>query len=269
MIEKNIHYVWLGGKPLPERFAAFIDGWKKILVGYRFIRWDETTFDVEGNEWVRKAVAEKNYALAADVIRTWALLHYGGIYLDTDVELLRGFDELVEKYDFFIGYETNCWLGCAILGARKGHPAMAEVYSRYQQPCPSLNAKSNMRCVLNFSASLQRLYGVKLDGRKKEIPDNGVLLPRDFFFPKHYITKETKLTKDSLCIHHYGAAWHSPGKELGVKIASFMVHCLGDRLFGACFERIARVNMLGQLKREYKRRVPVKEQDNEKTDLID
>ena len=270
MIERNIHYVWLGDKPLPERFASFIDGWKKIFVGYNFIKWDEKTFDVESNEWVKKAIQEKNYSLAADVIRAWALLNYGGIYLDTDVEVLKSFDELVDSHDFFIGYETNCWLGCAILGAKKGHPVLKEAYSRYQQPCPNLNAKSNMRCVLNFSASLQRLYGIRLDGKKKEIPDNGIVLPRDYFFPKHYITKETKRTENSLCIHHYGAAWHSPGKELGVKIASFMVHAMGDRLFGMCFERIARANMLGQLRREYKRRVPIGVQDsNEKTNRID
>ena len=117
-MEKNIHYVRLGDKPMPETFASFIGKWKEIMgeEGYKFYEWNEKTFDVESNEWVKKAIQEKNYALAADVIRSWALLNYGGIYLDTDVELLKSLDDLASKYDFFIGYETNCWFGCAILG---------------------------------------------------------------------------------------------------------------------------------------------------------
>ncbi len=255
MIERRIHYVWLGGTPLPERFASFIEGWKRLHPDYEFIEWNEQTFDIASNEWVKKAIESRNYALAADVIRSWALLNYGGIYLDTDVEVLKPFDELVEKYDFFIGYETGYWCGCAVLGARKGHPLIAEAYSRYEQPCPPINTKSNMLCVLNFSASLKRLYKIKLDGKKRELPDNGIILTRDYFFPKHYITRETKLTERSMCIHHYGSVWHSKGQALGVKIASFMVHLMGDRLFGFCFETIARANMMGQLKKEYKRRV--------------
>ena len=135
MIEKIIHFVWLGGKPLPEKYQEYIETWKKLLPDYEIKEWNEKTFDINSNEWVKKAIEDKNYSLAADVIRSWALLNYGGIYLDTDVELLKSLDDLVNKYDFFIGYETNCWVGCAILGSKKGHPMMKEVYSRYQQPC--------------------------------------------------------------------------------------------------------------------------------------
>ena len=263
MIEKRIHYVWLGGNPLPEQFASYVEGWKRLHPDFEFIEWNESSFDINSNEWVRQAIAEKNYSLAADVIRCWALLNYGGIYLDTDVEVLKGFQELAMAYDFFIGYETDYWCGCAVLGARKGHPLIAEAFRRYQGPCPRITARNNMRSVLNFSASLQRLYGVDLDGKMKELPDNGILLPRDYFFPKHYITRETNLTERSMTIHHYGSTWHSRGQALGVKLASFMVHLLGVRLFGICFETIARANMLGQLKRECRRRERRKRNDRE------
>lgn len=264
MIDKIIHFVWLGGNPLPEKYQEYIETWKKLLPDYEIKEWNEKTFNINSNEWVKKAIEDKNYSLAADVIRSWALLNYGGIYLDTDVELLKSLDDLVNKYDFFIGYETNCWVGCAVLGSKKGHPMMKEVYSRYEQPCPPLNAKSNMRCVMNFSACLERLYHVKLDGKMVNLPDNAVIVPRDYFFPKHYITRETKVTENSYCIHHYGATWHSKGKAVGVKIASSMVHLFGDHMFGILFERIARWNMLGQLKREYKKRVVIEEKENGK-----
>lgn len=254
-MEKNIHYVWLGKKSIPTQFQEFINKWKELMSDYTFFERNEETFDVESNEWVKKAIEAKNYALAADVIRSWALVNYGGIYFDTDVEVLKSFNELVEKYSFFIGYETNCWFGCAILGASKGHPIMVEVYKRYQQPCPTkINARSNMRCVLNFLASIQRLHKLKLNKKMIELPDNAVILPRDYFFPKHYITKKMNITKNTMCIHHYGGTWHSSGKVFGIKIASFVVNLIGDSAFGFCFERIARKKMLSKLKKEYEKR---------------
>ena len=184
---------------------------------------------------------------------TEVLLNYGGIYLDTDVELLKSFNELINNYSFFIGYETNCWFGCAVLGSKKGHPIMKEVFSRYEKPCKKIDRKSNMLCVLNFSASIKRLYNIKLDGKKRIVNNGVILLPREYFFPKHYITKELKITPNTISIHHYGSTWHSKAKMLGVKVASGMVHLLGDHAFGMCFETLARANMLGQLKREYKK----------------
>ena len=253
LIEKNIHYVWLGGNKIPERFAIFIEKRKELHPDYKFYERSEKTFDINSNEWVKKAVEAKNYAIAADVIRSWALLNYGGIYLDTDVELLKSFNELINNYSFFIGYETNCWFGCAVLGSKKGHPIMKEVFSRYEKPCKKIDRKSNMLCVLNFSASIKRLYNIKLDGKKRIVNNDVILLPREYFFPKHYITKELKITPNTISIHHYGSTWHSKAKMLGVKVASGMVHLLGDHAFGMCFETLARANMLGQLKREYKK----------------
>lgn len=253
MIEKTIHYVWLGGREIPKKYVVYIDKWKLLHPEWEIIEWNETNFDCQSNEWIRLAIEQKNYSLAADVIRSQVLLENGGVYLDIDIELLKPLDELVSENDFFIGYETDYWFGCAILGAKKGHPVMHEVYGRYLTPCKEINAKSNMRCVLNFSASIKRLYGTKLDGKTKKIEDNIQFFSVDYFFPKHYITYKLKLTERTIAIHHYATSWHSVGKLIGIKIARFFRIIMGRRLFGYCFERIARANMLGQLKREYKK----------------
>jgi len=254
MIEKTIHYVWLGSKDVPEKNTAFIEGWRTLHPDWEIVKWNEENFDCQSNTWIRSAMEQKNYPLAADVMRIWILLNHGGVYLDTDIELFKPLDELVEKNDFFIGYETDFWFGCAVLGTKKGHKIMHEVYKRYLVPCEKLDSSSNMLCVLNFSASIKRIYNAKLDGKTAKIDDNAMLLSTDWFFPKNYITYKTKMTENTVAMHHYSSVWYSAGKRFGLKVAQTVRCVLGKRLFGG-FERIARINMLGKLDREYKKKI--------------
>jgi len=252
MIEKTIHYVWLGSRDVPEKFTPFIKGWKTLHPDWEIVKWNEENFDCQGNAWIKNAIEQKNYPLAADVMRSWILLNHGGVYLDTDIELFKPLDKLAEENDFFIGYETDFWLGCAVLGAKKGHKIMREVYERYLEPCEKLDTSSNMLCVLNFTASIKRLYNAKLDGKTAKIGDNAMLLSTDWFSPKNYITRKTKMTENTTAMHHYSSGWYSAGKRFGLKVAQTVRRVLGKRLFGG-FERIARINMLGKLDREYKK----------------
>ena len=253
MIEKTIHYVWLGSKKIPENFVVFIDNWRRLHPDWKIIKWNEDNYDCENNEWIKLAIEQENYSLAADVIRSNVLLNYGGVYLDTDIELFKPLDEFADENDFFIGYETDLWFGCAVLGAKKGHAIMREVYARYLTPCEKIDESSNMLCVLNFSAAIKRLYDVKLDGKTKKIEDNTKLFSTDYFFPQHYITHKTKMTDNTAAMHHYSSTWHSKGKSIGIKFARLTRILLGKRIF-MCFEKIARINMLTQLKKEYRKR---------------
>ena len=253
MIEKKIHYVWVGNREIPEKQKAFIQGWRELHPDWEIKKWNEENFDCNGNSWVKAAIAEENWAIAADIIRSYVLLNYGGVYLDTDIQLFKPLNKLVADNDFFIGYETDFWFGCAVLGAKKGHKIIREVFDRYLIPCEGLNKSSNMLCVLNFSASIKRLYNPKLNGKTKKIPDNALLLSAEYFFPQNYITHRTNITENTMAVHHHSSTWYSLGKRIGIKIAKGLRLILGKYLFG-CFERIARLNMLGKLNKEYKKR---------------
>ena len=106
MIPKTIHFCWLGGGKYPERVRQCMESWREILPGYEIVRWDERRFDVNSVPWVREAVEQKKYAFAADYIRHYALYHEGGIYLDTDVEVLKPFDDLLDA-EMFAAIETE------------------------------------------------------------------------------------------------------------------------------------------------------------------
>ena len=120
-------------------------------------------------------------------------------------------------------------------------------------PCVGLDSGSNMLCVLNLSACIKRLYNIKLNGKTQKLADNANCYATDWFFPQNYITRKTKITENTVAVHHYSSAWFSPGKRAGVRFAKGVRMVLGRRIFG-CFERIARRRMLGKLKKEYKKR---------------
>ena len=113
MIPKIIHYIWLGGKPLPELAEQCIASWKKHMPDWQIMRWDETTLQ-KSNCWlqqmplyVQQAYAARKFAFVSDYIRLWALEQYGGLYMDVDFLVFRPFDELIDKYPAFAGYEGS------------------------------------------------------------------------------------------------------------------------------------------------------------------
>jgi len=106
MIPKKIHFCWLGGGSYPDRIRLCMESWRTVMPGYEIVRWDESRFDVNSVPWVREAVERKKYAFAADYIRHYALYREGGIYLDTDVETLKPFDDLLDA-EMFAAIETE------------------------------------------------------------------------------------------------------------------------------------------------------------------
>ena len=103
MIPKTVHYCWFGKKPLPESAKKCIDSWRKFLPGYRIKEWNEDNFDVGITAYTQQAYEAKKYAFVSDYARFWILYHHGGLYFDTDVELIRPIDDIIAKGPFMAG----------------------------------------------------------------------------------------------------------------------------------------------------------------------
>jgi mannosyltransferase OCH1-like enzyme len=131
MIPKVIHYCWLSNDPYPEKTANCINSWKEYLPDYKLIRWDKSSFDINSVQWVREAYKAKKYAFASDYIRFFALYNYGGIYLDTDVEVVKSFDSLLRNRSF-IGFEFVSIPEAAVIGAESGLPWVKECLDYYR-----------------------------------------------------------------------------------------------------------------------------------------
>ena len=105
MIPKIIHYSWISGDPYPEKIQRCIDSWKEKLPDYQFINWNRDTFDFNSCRWLKEAYEDQNYAYCSDYLRIYAVYNYGGIWLDTDVEVLRSFNDLLDL-PYFFGVEV-------------------------------------------------------------------------------------------------------------------------------------------------------------------
>ena len=147
MIPKIIHYCWFGKGEKSTQVKKCIESWNRILIDYQIIEWNEENFDVGVNAYTKQAYENKKYAFVSDVARLYALLNYGGIYLDTDVEVYRSFDEILEHRCVF-GFEYKNWIATSFLAAEKDHPLIQEFFKQYENISFGLN-KTNFNMETN------------------------------------------------------------------------------------------------------------------------
>lgn len=210
MIPKIIHYCWFGKNPLSDLAKKCIDSWKKYCPDYEIIEWNEENFDINSNVYVKEAYDSKKWAFVTDYVRLYALDKCGGIYMDTDVELLKGIDVFLEN-EAFSGFETSELMPTAIMGSVEGGEWIKYLLSYYDdkhfiKPDGTLDVTTNVTTITNMTVEK---YGVKLDNAYQEVENVLTLYPKDYFCPKDYRTGLINLTDNTICIHHFNASWHS------------------------------------------------------------
>lgn len=132
MIPQIIHYCWLSNDPFPPLIKRCLESWHTHLPNYQFILWDTNQIDINSNLWLKQAFENRKYAFAADYIRFYALYHYGGIYLDADVEVFKSFDNLLKEKQF-LGEEAGGDIEAAVMGAEKGLDWVKECLDYYKE----------------------------------------------------------------------------------------------------------------------------------------
>lgn len=211
-----IHYCWFGGNPLPELAKKCIASWKKFLPDYEIKEWNEHNFDVNQVLFTKEAYRLKNYAFVSDYARFWILYHYGGVYFDTDVEVIRPIDDILARGSY-LGFECQeglptdnphgrmaAGLGMAVA---KGHPFFAQIVDHYQHiHFVRWNGKS--------TAIVMHHTDMFLDYDHKVVLENGIvrvndmlIYPPEYFCPYDYFRKEMHITENTRTIHHYTTSW--------------------------------------------------------------
>ena len=212
MIPKIIHYCWLSDEPYPKKIQFCIDSWKRLLPDYELMLWDKNRFDIESVRWVKEAYEQKKYAFAADYIRCYALYNYGGIYLDSDVEVVRSYNDLLEL-PYFIGHErvSDC-IEAATMGFEKKHPLFRYLMDYYEQHSFIENGQQNTRPMPRIMQDIiaARYTEVDIAQAGDFVHQDDVLniFPQDYFSPKE--NEHIYQTENTYSIHHYTGTWHSP-----------------------------------------------------------
>ncbi len=236
MIPKVIHYCWFGKNELPEDAKKCIGSWKKFCPDYEIIEWNETNYDVRKNKYMSDAYDEKKWAFVSDYARIDIIYNYGGIYLDTDVELLRPLDELLKDKMFCgwesrdpildekrITYENSVNLGLGF-GAEKNNIALKDILDLYEKlNFINEDGSLNLMACPHYQTEILKQYGLDDSQRTyQKLKDEIIVYPESYFSPKSMTTGKITLTDETYSIHHFSGTWIEKKNPVKMFIRKFI-----------------------------------------------
>lgn len=205
-IPKMLHYCWFGGNPLPELVTNCIKSWEKYCPDYEIVQWNEQNFDIRCNQFVFEAYQAKKWAFVADYARLYAIYRHGGIYLDSDVELLQPLDQF-RAHKAFAGFETKDSPAAIVIGCEKGHPLIKEFMDYYEQrPFIQADGSYDMKPNTRIFTELMAYHGLKLNGKLQEAADC-VFYPEIVFSPNNIRRIFYRYSSRSYAVHHILGSW--------------------------------------------------------------
>lgn len=218
MIPKIIHYCWFGRGPLPELAQKCIASWKKYLPDYEIKEWNEDNFDVNIIPYTAEAYKAKKYAFVSDYARFWILYKYGGIYFDTDVEVIRPIDDIVERGNF-MGFETdpklqvkadaseasiNPGLG---MGVAPGLGIIKKMLDFYEgRHFEFIPGGIGQLTIVHITTEVLLKAGLKLQQGIQQVDDMWIY-PAEYFCPINLKTGRIHVKPNTRTIHHYAGTW--------------------------------------------------------------
>lgn len=213
MIPKVIHYCWFGGNPKNEVIENCIDSWKKYCPDYAIIEWNESNYDVHKQPFMDKAYAAKKWAFVADYARVDIIRQYGGVYLDTDVELVASLDPFL-KYNFYAGFESVSFVSFGLgFGAAEGHPILKEILDYYDNlEFPENEFGLSMVSCPRIQTEVLTKHGMICNNQTQKFEDIQIF-SSEYFCPMSFKTGETAITEKTVSIHHFDMSWTSKGSK--------------------------------------------------------
>lgn len=219
MIPKIIHYCWFGRSELPQVAQDCIASWHKHMPEWEYILWNEDNFEINSLPYVKEAYEAKKYAFVSDVVRLFALKEYGGIYLDTDVEVYKSFESILQ-HSAFAGFEGSKFLpiGTCVIGSERNGSWICKQLVRYSHRHFCLNDGSyDMTTNVTFITKQMMEDGLICDGKEKDF-DGLHIFPVDYFSPRQ-TTGEYFRTENTYCDHLGLDSWGNKKKPLILRIA--------------------------------------------------
>ena len=230
MIPKKIHYCWFGRGEMPELARKCIASWKKYLPEYEIKEWNEDNFDINSYPYVREAYENRRYAFVTDVVRLHALYYEGGVYMDTDVEVLKPLDSIL-NYEIVSGFESETQIPTGLMASHPKMPFMLELLQDYDN-LHFVKTDGTLDLTTNVDRITQHCqkYGIILNNTYQTV--NGfTFLPKDYLCPKSYEDGKIRLTENTLVIHHFAGSWYTPMEKFKQKIAKILGKRISQSLF--------------------------------------
>lgn len=205
MIPKIIHYCWFGRGKKPELIERCIESWKQYCPDYEIIEWNEDNFDVNSCDYTKEAYEEKKWAFVSDYARLCVLYEQGGIYLDTDMQLLKPIDEFLDN-EGVLAFEAKDFVCLGIIGAKPQHPFIKTLKEDYE----SIHFRNQNGVEMTTNVRRMRHHllegGLKNNGKQQQVC--GVTIyPQKLFFPYNFGMVWNRLPKSAYAVHHAAGSW--------------------------------------------------------------
>lgn len=218
-IPKVIHYCWFGGNPLPELAQKCIASWKKYCPDYKIIEWNENNFDINCCDYVREAYEAKKWAFVSDVARLFVLVNYGGIYMDTDVEVVKPLDDIL-KYEAVSGFQSDNKIPTGLMASEKGQKLFEEFLHDYDnihfiQPNGTYDLTTNVDKITKICLKYGFIYN-----NCEQTVRGFKLFPSDYFCAKDTKTRKITITDNTYTIHHFDGSWKTDTEREAIEFAA-------------------------------------------------
>jgi hypothetical protein len=206
MIPKVIHYCWFGKGQMPSLALRCMDSWKKFLPEYQLRQWNEDSFDIHSIPYTEEAYNARKYAFVADYVRLNVLYHFGGIYMDTDMEVLKSLNDLL-SLPGFSGFEGEKYVQTGIIGCKQYNKWAKEQLDWYEgKHFLKPNGKPDITSNVEIISGNMAANGFNLQNSYQIYKGCMHIFPQDYFSPKSR-SGILKVTPNTYCIHHYAASW--------------------------------------------------------------
>lgn len=226
MIPKTIHYCWFGRGEKPRLAKKCIASWRRLLPDYTIREWNEDNFDIQKYPYAAYCLKTKKYAFLSDFARLVIVYEHGGIYFDTDVELIRRPDFLLSSGAFY-GFENSSFVATGLgFGAARGHASVEAMMRVYESMKPGPDGQYTMVGCPRINTNALLEFGLQLNGQEQMLGDIHIL-PPDYLNPYDDPTGRLRKTRNTVSIHWYGKSWMSKKSILRSKLTQPL-----HRLFG-------------------------------------
>lgn len=237
-IPKIIHYCWFGKGEMPALAKKCINSWGKYLPDYKIVCWNEENFDITQNKYAKEAYEAGKWAFVSDYVRLKAIYEEGGVYFDTDVEVIKSLDEIL-KNGGYMGFDDRGAVSTGLgFAAEKGNTFVGELLKDYDDisfvdssgeydltPCPKRNTETAVRLGLDTNIKDQVFMGIHL-------------YPEDYFCPIKYSTGKKEITKNTYSIHHFCASWISKRAKITLMIKRIIGVRMYEKLYGKILHKL-------------------------------
>ena len=236
---KIIHYCWFGNNPKPTSVLKYIENWKSVLPDYEIVEWNESNFDINVCDYTKQAYEQKKFAFVSDYARLFALYHHGGIYLDTDVEVVKDLTPILNKVECVFGFEEkNAIATSTIIAKSKNSFILQFMQSYHKRKFVKVNGELDVTTNVEHLTKQLDKIGMIQNGEEQILifeKSNILILPQQYLSPYDYINLIDNSDSDTYTIHHYGNSWGDNKSKFNHFVKSQVV-----KLFGGVFFKLLR-----------------------------